>query len=443
MSFMSQFLHFFGFGPYNDPADPLYADTAVGQPDIRPVASEHAEKPLEFDTAMQDAIFEKVVEVFNQSLPSFLAESVDRKAQQAFLRKSLDEGISRYIDSLNAAASARCEQQWQMRQAGLASELDSVRQRAEEVELRSKDLQQKQLSADRQKRALTERVHDLESQIGRLESEREQFELENRSLLNRLKVFDVHQADSARILEELNEAKAEIARLQSNPSVAADERVARLEEELARTGKELEQAIENADRRGKEVEELNELVAEFDAATARMENADRTISQMRENVADLERQLRERDAEIESLKNTIEDNIRRQTEREQILRAEIDELRPMTMIDTKIDFDEEDVMLRISDSDLSAISPVTGISQPVRPEISDYTPVEDDVPLSVAEPDDEPDDVPEDKSVPAVDDVFARGKGKKRRRGKRRDNGAGQPSARNNSPGSPEQLSLF
>ncbi|MDE6081550.1 MAG: hypothetical protein K2F70_04720, partial [Muribaculaceae bacterium] len=52
-----------------------------------------------------------------------------------------------------------------------------------------------QLSAERQKRALTERIHDLENKINELHAEREQFELENKSLVNRLRVYSVQDED--------------------------------------------------------------------------------------------------------------------------------------------------------------------------------------------------------------------------------------------------------
>ena len=38
---------------------------------------------------------------------------------------------------------------------------------------------------------MADRVTDLEAQVERLEAEREQYELENKSLLNKLKVADI------------------------------------------------------------------------------------------------------------------------------------------------------------------------------------------------------------------------------------------------------------
>lgn len=52
-------------------------------------------------------------------------------------------------------------------------------------------------------------MHELETRIAALEAEKEQFELENKSLVNKLKVSNVHQ-------EELEAASAEIERLKPN-----------------------------------------------------------------------------------------------------------------------------------------------------------------------------------------------------------------------------------
>ena len=379
MSIFSKIKQYLGFGPDVDLSDPVFADSdgspAASKPAEKPAAPEA--KPVEFDPNMQDAIFAKVVEVFNSSLPSFLAESVDPAAQKRLLRQSLDEGVAAYLDSLKTAARDYCEEQWRARQSDMAAELDAIRLRAEDVERRSSDIRQKQLSADRQKRALTERVHDLESQLARLESEREQFELENRSLLNRLKVANVNQEDVEKLNSELTTVRAELLKLRENPELiskekedASNAKIAEMEEAVAamkdqlriadevRDGirASLKEAEEKIASRDKEIAELNELISEFDAATARMERSQAVIDEQNSSINTLKKEIAIRDEEIASLKNTIAENIKRQAEREQLLRNEIEELRPgMKMVDKKIDFSEEDVMPRISDDDLSAI----------------------------------------------------------------------------------------
>ena len=112
-------------------------------------------------------------------LPEFLARSVDADTQQKLIFEGLDQGIKDYLARIGADADNRCEQRWSSEQAGMRAEMDDLRRKSEQVAQERADLKQKQLSADRQKRALSDRLKDLENQVRRLEAEREQFDLEN------------------------------------------------------------------------------------------------------------------------------------------------------------------------------------------------------------------------------------------------------------------------
>ena len=140
---------------------------------------------------MREAIFSHVIKVFNDALPEFLARSVDADTQQKLIFEGLDQGIKDYLARIGADADNRCEQRWSSEQAGMRAEMDDLRRKSEQVAQERADLKQKQLSADRQKRALSDRLKDLENQVRRLEAEREQFDLENKSLLNKLKAIAV------------------------------------------------------------------------------------------------------------------------------------------------------------------------------------------------------------------------------------------------------------
>lgn len=365
MSFIESLKRAFGFGPDTDPSDPLFADSGTDPvadrnalPSQRPdtkTAPPAEIKPVEFDPDMQNAIFAKVVEVFNGSLPPFIAQSVDTSAQIEFLRKSLDEGIADYLASLSRAARDYCEQQWRARQTDMAAELDAIRLKAQDVERRSNDIREKQLSADRQKRALTERVHDLESQLARLAGEREQYELENRSLLNRLKVANVQQEDTDKLAAELQAARAEISRMREDPSLIGKEREDALNARIA----EMQEGIDT----------LREQIAV----------ADRIRDEFRTRAATLEADLAARQAdldaresEIKILKEQMADNRRRQAEREKALRDEIEELRNAPVPKVEVNFeevpekdiviaavpdtDDDDLVPMLSDDDLTALS---------------------------------------------------------------------------------------
>lgn len=160
------------------------------------------------DAEMAGAIFDKVLEIFNQSLPGFLQQSVDPAAQRQYLYKSLDDGLKAYIAGLKDKAAHEAEARWRKDNDALQASVKTLEQRAREIDEKRSEISQKQLSSDRQRRALNERVHDLESTVARLEAEKEQFELERQSMVNKLKVASVYEKENNDLREQLNDLRA-------------------------------------------------------------------------------------------------------------------------------------------------------------------------------------------------------------------------------------------
>lgn len=375
-----------GFSDGDDEADnALYADTAESiyptpKPTVNatPAAAGTEVEPLKFDPASQNAIFEKVIEVFNQSLPPFLAQSVDRDAQIKYLRDALDGGVRQYLDSLGAQAQAYCESRWQQTRESMAAELDSIKTKAADIEKKSADMQQKQLSADRQKRALADRVHDLEAQLVKIEADREQYELENRSLVNRLKVAGVQQEDVDSARAEIERLNLELKRLRERPgentSAEADAMKIQIDvmtsgmeslKEEARVAKQmLEDMRKNlaaankrlADRE-KQLDEANSTIEEYNKELdKKMLEVGERLAHDTEKIKSLKTALADRDAKIESLRETISENLRKQARREKELQEEIARLKPRRNTKSAAETDAVETSAPlISEDDLRAV----------------------------------------------------------------------------------------
>lgn len=345
-----------GFSGDDDTDDVLYSDTTEATDSTPKSASAAAAptatnvEPLKFDPENQNKIFDKVVEVFNQSLPTFLAQSVDREAQIKYLRDALDSGVRDYLDSLVAQAKVYCENRWHQTRESMASELDSIKAKAADIEKKSAEIQQKQLSADRQKRALSDRVHDLETQLVKIEAEREQYELENRSLVNRLKVAGVQQEDVDSAHAEIERLNSEIKHLRENPDAASAAEADALKTQIA----EMSTAMENMQEEGRVAKELledlrknlaasnkrlaesekqlgeaNDTIEEYNRELdKKMAEVSERMSSDAEKIKSLKNALAARDSKIESLQQTISENIRKQASREKELQAEIAKLKP-------------------------------------------------------------------------------------------------------------------
>lgn len=165
--------------------------------------------------AVPQEIFSAVVKLFNDSLPDFLKASVDPKVQKKLIYDSLGESMKEYIASLEQQARRRTDIAYRHEREKLNAEIEDVRKRAKQLETTSAEVKEQKLSADRQKRALTERVHDLEQQIAALEAEREQNDIQNKSLVNKLRVLSTQEGDLASLREDNEELRAEVNRLRA------------------------------------------------------------------------------------------------------------------------------------------------------------------------------------------------------------------------------------
>lgn len=374
MSFFRNFKRALGFsGDDDDNEDPLYADTTLDSTAPAPSAAsgapksegEPAPRPVELDPEIRTRIFEKVVSVFDAALPEFLGRSVDPAAQRRYLLESMDADIKAYIDSLRADADAVCRHEWESRQASLSAELETVRRRAAEVEAKEAEARQKQLSADRQRAALSARVHDLENTVGRLEADREQYELENRSLVNRLKVAGIQGGDAQKAVEE---ATAELRAQVEEMTVGIDslkEQQHVSDELLADTRRRLKERETELGETKSKLEESEKLLAEFDALSGKMDSMDEALAARDSKIQKLQKKLAAREEEVESLRRTVTENLKLHAEREQALRAELDTLKSAVAADTPATYGAEGAPELPSDEPVHAAddSPAPRISE--------------------------------------------------------------------------------
>ena len=182
-----------------------------------------------------DAIFESVVRIFNESLPDFLHSSVDEKSQREYLYRALDASMKEYIENLTERAGKDCSQRFENERRSMQMEMDELRKKVQKEETDSSESKKLQLSAERQKRALNERLHELEKQLATLQAENEQYVLENKSLMNKLRVSALTGGTSdgdadAAVVEKLEELTHDIDTLKEELS-AQKELTAKAERE--------------------------------------------------------------------------------------------------------------------------------------------------------------------------------------------------------------------
>lgn len=335
MSFFKKLKHALGFG--DDLSDELMCDTEEDAVETAPAESSApaadaaASAPAtpaadeEFNPQMRSRIFDHVVAVFNGAMPDFIRNSVDANAQSEYIYKTLDESIKTYFDSYESAVRRRLENQHQQRDRELASEIERMRQESKKIEDDRSAIKERQLSADRQKRALSERVHELEQQVAQLDADREQLELEKKSMLNKLKVAQIQGNDpelaqrckdlekkadelSARnddLLQE-NTRLHEAMDKQSDMHAISEAMMGDLRQSAAKAREELNQTRKDAEATATELEQTRAKLQESEALIADMRG-------LNEQLTVIMAELDKREARINKLKKEKAD-LRREVE---------------------------------------------------------------------------------------------------------------------------------
>lgn len=182
------------------------------------------------DVTLPGKIFDEVIRLFNGWQPEFVSSCLNTEAQRKFLYEAISLQVREELEKAVALADEQARVGLEEEQKRTNAKLDELRRTNERLDEKRQELKTAQLSDQRQKRALYERVHDLESQVARLESDNEQYVLENRSILNKLRlarvdaslIADMPDTDPVAD-EEKEQLNAEIERLQAEQSRLASE----------------------------------------------------------------------------------------------------------------------------------------------------------------------------------------------------------------------------
>lgn len=259
---------------------------------------------------LPEQIFETVVSIFNESLPAFVGSSVDAEAQRRYLYNALDDSMKEYLTRLDENARSRCEARWEQRRRNLESQMEAMREKMKKDEGESNDVKKLQLSAERQKRALTDRVRDLENQLTTMQAENEQYILENKTLVNRLRVAAVKGeagADGEPLadpellaeLEQTRKRETELMELLDRERGRSESAATELQE-LQTAHQQLSERFADAE---KEIAKLNEGI---EKSRVKDDLGDAMLTELNEKAATLEKRSVGLEQEKEALEKELQ-----------------------------------------------------------------------------------------------------------------------------------------
>lgn len=354
MSFWSGLKSAFGFSPDDDSdyidSEPMDSDATPLPAAPSPAPQQHlalaAARPengradsIPEDDALPADIFEAVVAVFNEAQPDFVRRCLSTDAQKKYIMDSISESLRRRIAAAMTASRETAE---------------PARDTKTEDNLRSENSKLR-LSLERQKRSMTDRIHNLEANISEIQAAhaRETEALKARIAAPAPKPAPEPEAKPEPTPEPKPEPVPEAAPAPEPAPVPApaptpdytewEERVASLQSELNRQSTLREQAELKSRMSDQMVTEMRNMVArgraELEEAKESLQAAEQEVSRLRAEAGELRVSLEEErrpdykgraeklEAENTDLRKTIETNLYNQANNEMRLRKEIKELK--------------------------------------------------------------------------------------------------------------------
>lgn len=321
----------FGFGGIEEPDnviadDPEMQDSEPSPFSENPPAHEAIESKDVDEVAKE--IFTHVVEQFNAALPDFLKKSVEPEKQKKALLDSLTTDLKNHLAQLESNVVAQVNESWRKEREKLQSDLKNVSRTAKDIEAKRAELKARQLSDDRQKRAMTERIHELEKRNLALEAEKEQLDLENKSMVNKVKIAQVYEKDIKTLQEQIENLQSELTHKKlsasdSSATPAAGEHSAKLlnleksvseaeklNRELSKKNTELSNLNEELSKRNAELskteKEYRALVDKMDQVERQLAMIDKLNDKKDARIKELEEEVARKNTEIENKKNITE-----------------------------------------------------------------------------------------------------------------------------------------
>lgn len=161
-------------------------------------------------------IIDGILAVVNESLPSLVRDCLDRDAQRMRLYQAMGESFKEYVNRMAQTAGNEARNSVNADRARLKTEIERMTAERKQMEQKRDEQKEQILSEQRQRRALTERLHDMEMKMNSFDAEREQYQLQIRELVNKLKVADVREGDDAELRAEIDRLRGEIKQLNAD-----------------------------------------------------------------------------------------------------------------------------------------------------------------------------------------------------------------------------------
>ncbi|MCM1163821.1 MAG: hypothetical protein NC339_06205 [Muribaculaceae bacterium] len=332
----------FGFSP-DEEDDEEYLDANIPKavPEVQPTpvathaatenetgdtASSHETAEACGDPTLPADLFDAVLEVFNSAQPDFIRRCISTEAQREYLLNSLSERLRSRLSRVVGAEAITADEELKAECKRLTDRVAQLEKESKVTEALKRENSRLRLSIENQKRALQDRITDLEIRIEKSginptkgeKPEKEEHHTETQADTADTQALEMLGAELRRqtTLREQAEMKSRMAdsMLTDLRNTAADYR-----RQLQEYHDEQEQAVALFESK----------MAEYEGIKRRLErNVEELSKQIQEyRSAGLETRIAALNQENATLRHNIENNLYNQANAEMRLRKEIKELK--------------------------------------------------------------------------------------------------------------------
>lgn len=278
------------------------------------------------DTRLPADLFDEIIALFNEAQPDFVKKCLDLEAQRSYIIASLSESLRSRLDA-NFSAEKLVEEKEALEKRIAELEADS------DINTLRQENRKLQLSVSRQKRAMLDRINDLEAQVARSNEEKEKLFSNNigsKALAKANARIKQLEEEKAALIAGNGEEKASEAAA-SAETAELEAKCKQLSEELERQSTLREQLEVKTSMSDSIINDLrNQLAASRKELEANQSEQEETMEQIRLQLDEFEGLKARKDNKIKELqesnasyKRTIEKNLYNHVETEKKLRDEI------------------------------------------------------------------------------------------------------------------------
>lgn len=257
----------------------------------------------EVEEKLPDGVFDGIITIINGNLPEFVRDCIDIEKERKAVYVAMGPQFRDYVRNLRRSSLDEARQQWVDERTRLTSKISQTELRAEEAVKKANEIKDRLMSEERQRRAIVERSHDLEARIADLEAQHEQDQLQNKGLLNKVKVMQLKADEAQKDAEEITRLSALVneQRRQLMEANDAEVRMAELSTENENLRADIEELKQKADTTAIE----DEYKSKMEVTNALINQLRTAAAQKEQEVMALTEKFRLANEEIENLQNEL------------------------------------------------------------------------------------------------------------------------------------------